>query len=186
MDVRLGAYDPMAPAKVTPLGFLYFSFGLDDYGPKRVMKTARRLTAAGVLPAVVSEFEAYAAALPVELPNWIDSAYQARMGEWRACIGARLPNGREITGSALARILPRSIRLIFHPAPFTVPPGRLVAGCAYSDRIELVMAAISDGGTWLRRADRLAEWELGNLIARRLGFAPADANLEIGNKRPCV
>jgi len=184
MDIKLGSYDSQAPPKITPLGISYFPYGLDDYGPKKVKRAVARMTEAGVQPYIIAEFREWALRLPTELQSWLDAAYQARMDGWRACIGHRLPNGKEITASVLDKITPVSFKIIFHPAPFAVPQGLTVDGCAYNDRIEIVIADLSNDNTWLRKCDALAQWEIGNLIARRFDYFP-DPDHEVGNHDPC-
>lgn len=183
MDIKLGPYDPNAPPKITPLGLTYFDYGLSDYGPKKVKRAVARMTEAGVQPYIIAEFRAWALELPTELPDWLDAAFRARKDAWIACIGKRLPNGKEITAEGLARITPASIKVLFHPTPFAGPHGMTVDGLAYTDHIEVVIADLSNDNTWLRRCDHLAEWEFGNLIARRFDYFPAP-NDEIGNHNP--
>jgi hypothetical protein len=188
MNLRLGAYDSTLPPKITPLGIVYHEYGLSDYGGKRVRKTCTRMTEAGVEPYIIAQFREWALRLPVELPAWIDGAYERRMAAWRACVGKRLPNGRTISADILDRVTPASFRVILHPEPFAVPQG-ITAGFSYSDRVEAVGAYLGSyegvPNSWLRKCDDLIEYELGNLIGIRHGFAPQRIEDEIGSKSPC-
>lgn len=184
MNIRLGDYDQSLPPKRTPLGILYFPYGLDDFGKNRIRKAVRKMTEAGVLEYIVNQFKEWATQLPVELPSWIDAAYTARLADWRRCIGRKLPNGVTITASKLDSITPDSFKIIFHPEPFQSRGGLTVDGLATPDKIEVVIADLSDGNTWLRRCDQLIEWEIGNMISMRCGYHTTP-DKEIGNKNPC-
>jgi hypothetical protein len=188
MNIRLGDFDGGLPPKITPLGITYFSYGLDDFGKNRVRKAANRMTEAGVQPYIIAQFREWALRLPAELPQWLDKAYSDRQTAWRACIGRRLPNGKQISADVLDRATPGSLRVILHPEPFQVPQG-LTAGAAYDDRIEVVIAYLGayegQENVWLRKCDDLAQWEIGNWIGVQHGFRPMVVAQEIGSNPPC-
>ena len=138
-----------------------------------------------VEPALIEQFEEWALRLPDELPLWIDQAYTDRLNAWRACVGRQLPNGTTISASVLDRVTPQSFVIKLHRDPFPVVQGVLTAGASWTDRIEVVVAYLDNDNTWLRRCDALIEYELGNLIGIRHGFAPQIAAHEIGDRSPC-
>lgn len=186
MNIRLGDYDPTLPPKTTPLGITYYPYGIDDYGPKRVRKAIRKMRLASVAEYIIAEFEPFALALPDELANWIDTAYVRRMNDWRLCVGSRLPNGRMITDEKLDTLTPSKIRIIFHAEPLVISTGEEVASAAWVDRIESVMAYLSNENSWLRRADKLVEYEIGNWIGIQFSYYPHDTANEIGHRKPCL
>ena len=185
LKLRLGAYNPDAPPKRTPLGITVFTYDLDDYGPKRVRKTCQRMIEAGIADYMIEQFREWALRLPAELLGWADGIYRAQLDKWLDCVGHRLPDGTTIKRSVLDGITPASITIKLHAEPFTPPRGVLTAGAAWTDRIEVITALVDHDNTWLRKCDDLMAWELGNLIGLRCGYRPRSVETEIGNQSPC-
>jgi len=185
LNIRLGNYDAQRPPKTTALGLLYYPYGLDDFGKNKVRKACNRMTEAGVEPYIIAEIREWVPRLPAELPIWIDAAWTARMKAWTACVGSRLPNGKEITQGTLNKCAVNPPRVVLHPEPFLVPQGVKTAGAAYKDRIEIVIAYLDANNTWLRKCDDLIAWELGNWLGIQFDYRPQDVSKEIGNRAPC-
>jgi hypothetical protein len=142
------------------------------------------MRAAGVAEYIIAEFEPFGLALPSQLANWLDAAYTARMDDWKSCAGHQLPNGHTITVDKLRTLTPNKLRIIFHAEPIITSIGE-AAGATWSDRVEIMMAYLSNNNSWLRRADQLANYEIGNWLALQFDYRPQNAAGEIGNKKPC-
>jgi hypothetical protein len=185
MIIKLGAYNPGAPPKTTPGGLLVYTYGLDEFGKNKIRKACNRMTEAGVEPYIIAEFREWATRLPIELLDWMDAEWRARLAAWRSCVGRSLPNGTRISSGTLNSLAANPPRVVLHPEPFLVPQGVKTAGAAYKNKIEIVIAFLDQKDTWLRRCDHLGAWEFGNLIGINHGFSPQNVGQEIGDKSPC-
>lgn len=170
------------PVLTTPLGCQVQAHGWDQpVRPKRLRKARRYMTSIGVPEYVQAEYETYAHELPENLLVWVDAAFLEIQARWQKCGGhyATVAN----------RMKPSDINITLVPLPFWVPShGRFAVGMTESNgRITLCVGSLSRGTTessapdWLRRVDKLAEWEIGNRFALAAGIK----NREIGNSSPC-
>jgi len=178
----LGFPSENAAVLTTPLGCRVQAHGWDGaVRPKRIRKARKFMASIGVPDYVQQEYVDYAAALPVDLLSWIDAAYLSIRIKWAQC-GGRY-------AEAANKVKPDDINITLVPLPFWVPYyGKFAVGMTESNgNITICVAAITrssvDSPTpdWLRRVDRLAEFEIGNRFALAAGIR----DREIGNNSPC-
>lgn len=179
----LGEANYSAPDKLTPrYNIRYNARGFDKPKAKKVDKTSRWLERHD-MASIIPQFTDFAnqMALESQIPEWIDSAWDAVKEKWISCGGTY--------AEAARRFNVRTLYVKIEPLPFYVPEmGLYAAGMTDGRLIRAinVWANVEVGSTWVRRFDQLMEWEIGNALMLSSSIRwDGTVQGEIGNQSPC-